>query len=45
MPGWRKELLAIRASELEGVPGVRRPRPPVCCPGDALILAERLLGL
>jgi ADP-ribosyl-[dinitrogen reductase] hydrolase len=29
---------------VEGAPGVARPRPPSCWAGDALILAERLVG-
>ncbi|ACG71702.1 inositol monophosphatase [Anaeromyxobacter sp. K] len=40
---WRRAVLSCWP--VEGAPGVRRPRPPVCWPGDALILAERLLGL
>jgi ADP-ribosylglycohydrolase/fructose-1,6-bisphosphatase/inositol monophosphatase family enzyme len=38
---WRERVLTCRA--IEGLPGVRRPRPRTFWPVDALVLAERLL--
>jgi ADP-ribosyl-[dinitrogen reductase] hydrolase len=39
---WRSAVLSCWP--VEGAPGVARPRPPSCWAGDALILAERLVG-
>ncbi len=39
---WRVAVLSCWP--VDGAPGVNRPRPAACWPGDALVLAERLVG-